>query len=269
MALAKIGKVVGVELQDVIHLYNFLTNTLRWDRDEFKKYSRNKYPWCSSLTCYTVIHPKFILLPRYTYSHLPYGIMELMRKRVLDIKFADKIEPKYFTTYDIYRLEPSEDPCDSVSLLEIELRFRPSEDKEKVELEVVNTGVVWYEDKEGYEDKMVCRGNFFLEFFDCREWLVNLKKGVEALSMVIGEDYSKYRREEFCLHKNKVSKGAEDVEYTLLNFLNLTYTLYTEEFDKNIPEYKLFEPVIKMLKEFGDTFDKVINSVRAFSHIID
>jgi hypothetical protein len=269
MALVKIGEAAGIELQDVIHLYNFLGNVLRWDREEFKKYSRNKFPWCSSLTCQVALHPKFILLPKYTYSHLPYGVMELVRKRVLDIKFADRIEPEYFTTYDIFRFEPSEDPCDLVGGFEVELRFEPSEDKEKVELSSMYTGIIGYEVKGDCKDKKICRGNFYLEFFGYRDWLINLKNGVEAVSRVIGEDYSKYRRDGFYSHKNKVSKGAEDIEYTLLNLLNLTYILYTEGFDTDIPEYKLFEPIIKLLREFGDTFDKVIASIRAFSHIID
>ena len=271
MALVKIGEVAGAELQNVIHIYNFMTNILRWDKEEFRKYSKNKFPWCSSLTCVVTIHPKFILLPQYTYLHPPYCIMELLRKRVLDIKFADKIKPEYFTTYDIFRFEPSEDPCDLVGGLEVELRFAPSkEDGNKVEMSSIYTGIIGYEAKEGCEDKKICRGNFYLELYGCRRWLVSLKNGVEALEKVIGEDYSKYKREAFYSHKNNISKGAEDVENTYVNFLNLAYILYTEGFDREwLPEYPLFEPIIKTLREFGDTFDKVIASMRAFSYIID
>jgi hypothetical protein len=271
MALVKIGETTGLDLMDVIHIYNFLSNILTFDKGEFRKHSKNKFPWCSSLTCVVEMNTKFILLPQYTYSHLSYCIMELLRKGVLDIKDADRIKPEYFTTYDIFRFEPSEDPCDLVGGLKLQVRFAPSkENEDKVELSSIYTEIVGYETKESCKDKRICRDNFYLELYGCREWLVNLKNGVEALERVIGEDYSKYKREAFHSHRNNVSKGAEDVENTFVNFLNLAYILYTEGFDREwLPEYPLFEPIIKTLQEFGDTFDKVIASMRAFSYVID
>jgi hypothetical protein len=269
MALTKIGKVTGLEFTDVIHLCNFISSLLRWEEDYFLERSKDKFPWCRNLDCQVTIHPKFILLPKYTYSYLPYYIEELVKKGIIDIDFADKIDPKYFTSYDIYLLEPSEDPCDLVGALEIYMRFSSKESK-KIELRTMYTGIIGYEFDENCKkgSTNVSHGDFYLDFGNGQKWTRIIGEDIDNLLTVIGDDYSKYREEKF-YSENKISRSAKDIEYTFLNFLNLIYTLYTEGFDKEwFPEYSLFEPIIKTLKEFGDTFEKVIASIRAFSLIM-
>jgi predicted nuclease of restriction endonuclease-like (RecB) superfamily len=195
--------------------------------------------------------------------------MKLVKMGKLNIELMDKIEPKYFTTYDIYRFEPSEDLCDLIGGIEVELRLKRSrEDEEKIELSSIYTGIIGYEVEESCKHKEICRGNFYLDFLNYKKWLTNIRDGIKTLSEVIGEDCSKHRDSGFYSQPNKVSRRIYNIELTFINFLNLAYVLYTEGFDKSIPEYILFEPITKMLRELGDTFEGVIASIRAFSLIM-
>jgi hypothetical protein len=54
----------------------------------------------------------------------------------------------------------------------------------------------------------------------------------------------------------------------MILFTNFLYTLYTGEFEKNTPGGRLFEPFTKFLKEFGDTFENVLQGIEVFVKLI-
>ncbi len=271
MALVKIGE-ISVKLEDAIHLFNFMTSVLQWDKEEFKKYSKNNSLWCSNLDCLVTVVPEFILLPQYSFSYLSSCTRRLIEKGFLDIKPADEIRPEYFTSYNIFRFKPSSESCDPIGGLEFQYQFETTiEDKNKIGMSYMRTMIIGYEcdSDRDIEDKRICRSDFYLPIHSHNNQLTDIEWYIRTLKSAFGRSYSKYRRSEHYSPMNNISKSAENLEKTFINFLNLTYTLFTGKFkEKWFSIYPLFETVEKTLQELGESFDKVLETIRAFSTLI-
>jgi hypothetical protein len=269
MALEKVGE-IKLELVDAPSLVNLLNDILKWDKEELLNYSKEKFPWCKKdLDCIIDLHPRFILLPQYAYSFYPYCIKGLIESGALDIKLADKIHPKYFTTYNIYRSKPSNDPCDLIGGFDMEIRIKPSEDEDKVRISNLGVVIFGYETRWGScKYKKICRGH--LNMSNSNDLLVSVRDSIDNLTQAVGEDYSKHRVEEY--HSGRgdiILQSAKLVEYTFINFLTLAYTLFTEEYDKDwVPEHIIFKTATKTLQDLGSTFEEVIKVIRSFSLIL-
>jgi len=268
MALMKIGEISNIKLMDVVHLYTFFSETLRWKEDEFVKRTKNKFDGCLNSVCQVSISSNFILLPKHFYLYPPRCIRDLMEKGIIDTKLAERIEPEHFTIYNVYEFKSSKDSCDLIGEAEINIKFeRLSEDKGKVGLSSMYTGITIYDFDENCKYKGIQTGNIYLDFLRYRRLAIILRDDIETLSKVMGEDYMEYRYDVFS-SSNEVLLGAEEIERTFLNFLNLAYALYTGGVNVNAPEYALFEPVIEVFREAGNTFEDVIATIRAFATIM-
>ncbi len=215
---------------DIKLLFSFIRNFLIFDEE---KIISLRLPRLYKLA----IFPNYLLVPVYRYSRMP-----LEKFPGVSIEYKDEIDPENLSYFRDIRL-----PDDFK--VKIELNLEPSgESSAKVFGLRVNIG------DPNYRFAMVIDEGADLQYLD---------EDIRTIRWAKGRSYSKYLQKQF----SKVVDSIYRFEEFLFVTSNLLYTLYTEEYRKNVKGAELFDHFTKILQGYGDTFEGALSTIKEVSII--
>jgi len=261
-SLIKTGEVIKVDPRDIINLYRMIRTFITLEMNDYLDFLREEAKEDSNF--YTAFFTtNLLLVPKYMYSRIP-----RILKNNTKVQHRDKIEYEKFSYFEVYRFDNKSDG--EIEKVEFEVEFRPHRFLEKARIFALKLNVAASEpdnedpnfyDKVPFKDRFCFFSMLIHENYDDIE---SFEKDLRTLCWIQGKSYSKFPKR----RRGGVVDRIEHIEEHMILFTNFLYTLYTGEFEKNTPGGRLFEPFTKFLKEFGDTFENVLQGIEVFVKLI-
>ncbi len=246
-ALKETGKTLTLDIQDTVKLFRFIKKCVNWDFDFYRNHLREIDPSYEDWTWYfPTLSPRFLILPDFRYSPVDSDLREQGR-----IKGNDpKIRLENFSTYNIFEIASNDNS--PIANIFISLMINQYKDIKKTEITGLSLNVT-SKDKGffAFPLRMHPREDLDIKL---------LENSLQTLLRAKGKRYPTSGRSE-------IFKKIVILEDTMTATLNFLYAIYTGEYEKN-KESKLFEPLTKLLRSYGNTFEDSLSTVKELVTII-
>ncbi len=253
--LEKTEKTININLADTLLIVRFLKGLLVWDIvDGYLSFSGEKAVPIPSTVLppeeYAfVFYPRSILIPRTRYSYYidRVGInlrVHIERKEV--IKALDPIQLDVYRFNGVYGGKPK---------VEIKVSIEPNAKEGKAYVWGVTIEVKSKSDLESYY--------YPLYFYNTNTEIKYIEECLNALTLSDGIRYQDLERE-----RPSSALAIGNLEDIMFTSINLLYSLYNSEFEKNTNEYKVFAPITKLLHTYGENFETVLSIAKEVATIL-
>jgi len=217
---------IRINPEDVTILIRFVRNFLTFDEDKLIAL-RNPRIYEFS------IFPTSLLVPVYRYSPTPLG-----KKLGIELKYEDKINIENLSYFSVVKLPEKSD-------IKIDLSLEPTDNDGKAIIWGVRVNL----NDPSYRFKALVDGSLDNGGFS---------RDLRTIKWAKGRSYSKHSKS----FVSKVTGSILRIEEYLFILSNLLYTIYSEEYRKDSKEAELLAPVTEILKDYGNTFEDVLLSIK-------
>jgi hypothetical protein len=247
--LKNINKSIKVDVMDTLKLHRFLKENVKWDFDYFRNYL-NEVDRADKKSVCIRVNPKFLLLPNYHYSSIPYEL-----RRAANIKedkwYNEIIKLENFSLYNVFEVEKAEDVKGSRVKdvwLWVEIDSYESENRTMI----TELGLVM---EYNYSNNNYTSIGVHLSYWD--DDIKELEDSLKTLKWANNRSYHRFVTKK----KGGVAEKIEVIEDELWIMLNFFYIVYTGGYERDRFS-KILEPITDMLRNYGDTFEEVIEAMK-------
>jgi hypothetical protein len=245
-----INKSIKVDVMDFLKLYKFLKKHMRWDYDYFRNYmeavGKEEKNWAI-----VTFRPKFLLLPNYRYSSISEELREIAGIKK-DKWYDEVIKLENLSIYNLFEVEEAKESEIKDVWLWVVVKGYGGEKEAKIDELGLAVDYVHY----GYTSIRV-----YLDYWD--DDIKKLEDVLKTVKWAVNRSYYRFSTKE----KGGVAEKIEVIENELLVMLNFFYTIYTGEYERDKTS-KILEPLTDMLRGYGNTFEEVINSMKAIITLV-
>ena len=250
-ALKNINRSIKVDVMDFLKLYKFLKKNMRWGFDYFRRYmeeiGREDKNWAL-----ITFRPKFLLLPNYRYSSISEEL-RIIAGIKKDKPYDEVVKLENFSLYNLFEVEDVEKSEVKDVWLWVGIEGYGGEKDTRID----DLGLVVDYVYHGYTSIRV-----HLDYWD--DDIKKLWDILKTLKWAVNRSYYRFSTKK----KGGVAEKIEVIENELLVTLNFFYTIYTGEYEKDKTS-KILEPLTDMLRGYGDTFEEVIDSMKAIVTLVE
>jgi hypothetical protein len=251
-----IEKIIKVNPDDLLYIFNFINSVLDWDRNEFIKVMENVVKnRKNDRNLFSVrIKPNFLMVPLYSYFFAPQTVMKDFG---FDIAYEDTINIEKISQFKIFKIPDKVDATISINVGPGIGGFSG----ERLRAWGIRFGI---ENKFKEDDRAV---DISVYFGNKRDYEL-LKMELETLKKSQGKSF--HRIANFV--DPRAAKEIYGVEKSMFIIYNFIYTLYTGEytgeFGEGDPQAGLLTSFAKVIKSYGETFEEVLDAIKIASFFI-
>jgi len=252
MNLEKIDS-INVNILDIIDIYKFLKKGINWDTTYFRNYVKEvngeNEDWIV-----IKIKPEFLLLPDYRYSPFPEEL-----KRVGNIKGDDEYDKvinfENLSRYNVFKVENGRGSGKS-EVKDIWFWMEADCYRKRMAL-LSDIGLIV--DFNGYDRYIGV--SIGISYWN--EDVQRLEVFLKTLRWARGRRYSYFANNE----RGVVAPRMEAIENGLWALLNFLYIIFAGGYKKD-KFTRILEPMTEMLKEFGNTFEEAVATMKVVAAFI-
>jgi len=246
--LVKTGKVIKVDLRNIIDIYRFVKRYMQWEPQEYLSRLDKIFPNRFENYTYSEIPIDIVMLPTYMISSFPPSF-----KGVIKPKRRDVIYLENFSYFDLYKVV--EDPNGKITDAYVSVGINYFEFEGTVGVKSMSLTVEYLHGGFPYQSLFLF-SNLGSPFMD-ENTLGNILK---TLRWAQGRSYSNFPR-----RGSKLMRKLLELEETFTIFLNFLHALHTHKFDGTDMTSWLFKPYSDLVKGFGCEFEDAIVAARTVS----